>query len=43
MLGLDNLQQPFAFFTNKQLEITKSETEFRVSLPVIQHQNKKAP
>lgn len=43
MLGLDNLQQQFAFFTNKQLEITKSETEFRVSLPVIQHQNKKSP
>ena len=43
MLGLGNLQQQFAFFTNKQLEITKSETEFRVSLPVIQHQNKQAP
>lgn len=38
-LGLGNLQQQFAFFTNDELEIAKSETEFRVSLPVIHQQN----
>jgi two-component system, LytTR family, sensor kinase len=42
-LGLANLQQQFAFFTDKKLEITQSETEFRVSLPIIRHQNKQTP
>jgi sensor histidine kinase YesM len=42
-LGLSNLQQQFGFFTDKKLEITQSETEFRVSLPVIRHQNKPTP
>jgi two-component system, LytTR family, sensor kinase len=39
-LGLGNLQQQFAFFTNDELEIAKSETEFRVSLPVIHQKHK---
>jgi two-component system, LytTR family, sensor kinase len=39
-LGLDNLQQQFAFFTKEKPEIAKSDAEFRVSLPIIRHHNK---
>lgn len=34
-LGLNNLRQQFAFFTEKPIGIEKSETEFSVSLPIV--------
>ena len=34
-LGLSNLRQQFAYFTEKPIRIEKTETEFRVSLPII--------
>lgn len=42
-LGLGNLEQQFSFFTSDKIQITKSETEFRVSLPIIQYQKKGSP
>jgi len=34
-LGLKNLKQQFAFFTNSEIEVEKTETEFKVKLPII--------
>lgn len=34
-LGLKNLKQQFAFFTNNEIKIEKTAAEFKVSLPVI--------
>ncbi len=36
-LGLSNLKQQFAFFTDEKIRIEKSETDFRVSLPIIKN------
>jgi hypothetical protein len=39
-VGLNNLKQQFSFFTNREIRIEKSETQFAVYLPVI-HQEER--
>jgi two-component system, LytTR family, sensor kinase len=36
-LGLSNLRQQFAYFTEKPIRVEKTDTEFRVSLPIIKN------
>jgi two-component system, LytTR family, sensor kinase len=41
-LGIRNLKQQFAFFTDKEIKISKTQNTFVVSVPLIQSQTKTA-